>query len=196
MIFAPIGHITPKQDHAVLAALAEAAGEFCDPDDPISRIAIEVGSWVGSTALTIAPHMDRLYCIDTFQGTPGTRLEPIADEMNKEVEGVFRFFCRNMGSDLLLSKVFPCVGTSREWAFVFPTIKACFVFLDGDHAYEAVKEDIQMWAPKCSHILCGHDYSEHFPDVMRAVQECFPADVINVQGTVWWVDLTTHPFVL
>lgn len=36
-----------------------------------------------------------------------------------------------------------------------------FVFIDGNHNYEAVKKDIEMWAPKIREggWLCGHDYN-------------------------------------
>ena len=41
-----------------------------------------------------------------------------------------------------------------------------FVFIDGEHTYEAVVEDIAAWAPKVKPggLLCGHDYANYqFP---------------------------------
>lgn len=48
-----------------------------------------------------------------------------------------------------------------------------FVYIDGNHTYEYVKKDIELWYPKVKNkgILGGHDYTERFPDVVRAVNE-------------------------
>ena len=49
-----------------------------------------------------------------------------------------------------------------------------FVFIDGEHTYEAAKSDIEAWCPKvCSGgLLMGHDYDrQRFPGVCRAVDE-------------------------
>lgn len=52
-----------------------------------------------------------------------------------------------------------------------------FAFIDADHSYEGVKEDIKAWAPKLkpNGLLCGHDWDhpEHKEEwgVRRAVEE-------------------------
>jgi len=45
------------------------------------------------------------------------------------------------------------------------------VFIDGDHSYVAVREDIQAWRPflRPGGILAGHDY--HLDSVITAVHE-------------------------
>jgi len=59
-----------------------------------------------------------------------------------------------------------------------------FAFVDGDHRYEAVKEDIQAWSLKVKKngLLAGHDYVDPLPTkyakgrypqgVKKAVDEC------------------------
>ena len=66
------------------------------------------------------------------------------------------------------------------------------VFIDANHTYEHVKEDIEAWYPKVREggILAGHDWCEGFPGVAQAVHEYFtPRDkvVLLTHNTVWYV---------
>jgi predicted O-methyltransferase YrrM len=47
------------------------------------------------------------------------------------------------------------------------------VYIDGDHAYESVKQDIAAWLPKIRKggILAGHDYGAGWAGVKKAVDE-------------------------
>lgn len=174
-----MGHVTPEYDHRVLEELARKTAGWT---------AIEVGSWVGSTALTLASHFDQVFCIDTFQGSPGTHLETYAEAANTdEVDGIFRVFCHNVRPHLM-AKIFPCVGRSTEWAFSWP-YSVDLVFIDADHEYEAVRQDVEAWKPHCHGILCGHDYSRQFPGVVKAVDEAFTPEQLHWKGNVWWVDM-------
>lgn len=63
-----------------------------------------------------------------------------------------------------------------------------FVFIDADHSYESVKEDIQHWAPKVrpGGWIGGHDYNKKWPGVIRAVDEAYGARVKTYQpGSIW-----------
>jgi len=53
-----------------------------------------------------------------------------------------------------------------------------FVYIDGDHSYEAVLSDIKAWLPKIKHpgLIAGHDYGV-IPDVTKAVHEMLPRGV-------------------
>ena len=48
-----------------------------------------------------------------------------------------------------------------------------FIYIDGNHQYSSVKDDIMTWMPKIKDtgIISGHDYS--WPTVKRALDECF-----------------------
>lgn len=62
------------------------------------------------------------------------------------------------------------------------------VFIDAIHLYEEVKKDISAWMLKVKNegILCGDDYIEQFPGVIRAVDEMFGDNKIVKDG-VWSV---------
>jgi predicted nuclease of predicted toxin-antitoxin system len=59
-----------------------------------------------------------------------------------------------------------------------------FVFIDGDHSYESVKNDIKYWEPivKENGLIMGHDYN--WGDVARAVGENF-TEVWIMSDNVW-----------
>lgn len=51
-----------------------------------------------------------------------------------------------------------------------------FVFLDADHSYEGIRQDITLWWPLVAPggLLCGHDYNHpQIGEVKRAVDELF-----------------------
>ncbi len=63
------------------------------------------------------------------------------------------------------------------------------VFVDAEHDYDNVKKDILMWEPliKENGIICGHDYASREKGVMKAVNEIYGENNIEVihPGSVW-----------
>jgi len=79
--------------------------------------------------------------------------------------------------------------TSEEAAATVPG-QFDIVFIDANHAYEYVKQDIQLWSPRVRNggLLAGHDYrSRSWPGVSRAVDELLPGAVVSGKnkGDVW-----------
>lgn len=67
-----------------------------------------------------------------------------------------------------------------------------FIFIDADHVYEAVIQDIRAFLPKMKPgaIMSGHDYNHHHPGVIRAVDEVFagnPTFKYDATQDVWQV---------
>lgn len=60
------------------------------------------------------------------------------------------------------------------------------VFLDADHSYEAVKDEI-AWAKRIGvPMICGHDYRNPLGfGVTRAVDEAF-TEGVKTAGMIWW----------
>lgn len=90
--------------------------------------------------------------------------------------------------------------TSVECSKLIEDNSIDLVFIDADHSYESVKEDIEHWISKVRKggILSGHDYSTEHKEcfgVVKAVDEIFKTnvnleleqepdgDLINI----WWL---------
>ena len=92
-----------------------------------------------------------------------------------------------------------------QW-LVMPSVEAAksvddksldYAFIDAEHTYKAVKQDVEAWLPKVKTggLLIGHDYTRRFKGVKQAVQERFGAnlkrDSMFVRfGDVWYVEVT------
>ncbi len=64
-----------------------------------------------------------------------------------------------------------------------------FMYIDGNHKYEAVKEDILGWLPKIKSngIIAGHDYNHAYEGVIQAVNEIFGKDNIQLFPDSSWM---------
>lgn len=58
------------------------------------------------------------------------------------------------------------------------------VFIDGDHSYETVSQDIAGAKRMGAKVIGGHDYVAEIPGVLRAVEEHFPG-ATHRAGTAW-----------
>lgn len=87
--------------------------------------------------------------------------------------------------------------TSLEAAGLFAECSVDAVFLDADHTYEAVRDDLVAWSPKIASkgVLCGHDFG-HPRDrrgswgVGRAVREFAVKHSLTIRlhkDTIWSV---------
>lgn len=149
---------------------------------------IEVGSWIGATALALAdsvPEEVEVHCVDTWEGSVNDITGPMVRGIGRE--RLLRLFCKNVNFRLFCS-VFPHVGTSEFWASVWPW-QADLIFLDADHKYESVLQDIRVWTPhvRLGGILCGHDLGEGFPGVEQAVSETGPFE--RAGESIWFRQL-------
>lgn len=185
---------TPPADLVALQHLVRLVAAEGNHDTFWDANLLEVGSWAGRTALAMARASDdyllRVFCVDHWHGSPNDITLELARRHTPEQ--VFRTFCANAG-ELLFKRIFPCRGSSLEWAAIWrqglPTLD--LVFLDGDHDYQAVREDILAWRPhvRPGGILCGHDYGlPQFTGVTSAVDELLP-DRRTGGNSLWWVRL-------
>lgn len=77
--------------------------------------------------------------------------------------------------------------TSIDASGLFEDESFDFVYLDGNHEYESIKADIELWLPKIKSggWLGGHDYYHTFPGVIKAVNEKFGKNIKIFADTSW-----------
>lgn len=66
-----------------------------------------------------------------------------------------------------------------------------FIYIDGDHSYEAVIQDIELYYPKVKSggIIGGHDFAISHLGVCKAVMEFVQKNNLKLQGHIhdWWI---------
>lgn len=148
-----------------------------------SRIA-ELGSYKGRSTLALALNTSGwVLAVDHWRGPSNVILSDF--ERGK----LFSDFKRNLGK-LIGTKVF--IHNADLSAYTpesnFPLVPYDMIFIDADHSYESVKYDIEIWSPHLAPggLLCGHDYADFDPGVIRAVNELVPGVQVAPNTTIWF----------
>jgi hypothetical protein len=142
---------------------------------------VEVGTWRGRSAAFMAveianstmAHRIRFDCVDTWQGSTD---EPEHQQDPSVVnDTLYEEFLANM---LPVQGYYQALRmASTAAAKTYPDQSLDLVFIDAQHTYEAVREDILAWWPKVrvGGIIAGHDYNhEGDHGVGKAVRELLP----------------------
>jgi hypothetical protein len=134
---------------------------------------IEVGSWCGSGASVMAKYFDKVTCIDPWEPTANTI------SARYSMEDVEKEFDKVMAKHSNIRKV----KARIENVALFPT--DC-IYIDADHHYKHVKENIEQCLPFCEMFIAGHDYwLKKFPGVVKAVNERFKKPDKIFSDTSW-----------
>lgn len=159
---------------------------------------VEIGSWAGRSAALMAVEIYnsgkdiKFDCIDPWiDGGVDLR-----DTEHRKLLGdvpLLEQFKNNMRDVIHL--VNPIQGYSVEVSKQYADKSLNFIMIDGDHTYEAVRDDIVAWLPKMKEgsIISGDDYG--WPGVKQAVDEAFGtrAQVYGSpnknfkMGSQWWM---------
>lgn len=119
-------------------------------------IGVEIGVESGGNAASILESLNvvRLYLIDSWEGKFAPLFETVKD--------------RFKGDERVVILKNSSVEGSKKIAELLD-----FVYIDGDHSCEAVKQDIGVWSEKVKvgGFVCGHDYTERWLGIRKAVLE-------------------------
>jgi hypothetical protein len=152
---------------------------------------VEIGAWKGKSVCYAAVEIINsgknitLDSVDTWEGSPG---EPVLMNDKSVVEGtLYDEFITNI--EPVKHIVTPVRMSSVEAAKQYADKSLFFVFIDGSHLYEAVKEDILAWLPKVKSggFIGGHDIDqpEEFNGVRKAVDELIGEKNIIIYNKGW-----------
>jgi methyltransferase family protein len=137
----------------------------------------------------------------------GRGLVYLAKKSNFEVYGVDQFIRTEMPyhtddvttdtefHEACLRSLIKCDALKRTTLIHLPSERAVTLFddhyfdcvyLDGNHSYEAIANDISLWKPKVKHggILSGDDYIQPWGGVIKAVDELL--EDRHLIGQAWW----------
>lgn len=151
----------------------------------ISQV-IEIGSYLGRSAVFFASRVLETLCIDPFVMWPDL-IERKELSMH-EGEDFYDKFLDNIKHAMKFgpntSSIKATRKTSEQAFYDNPDLYADLIYIDGQHDYESVKNDIRMWGLRAKKVICGDDYDVHWPGVMQAVDEAYPDRV--VEGNFWY----------
>lgn len=150
-------------------------------------VVAEIGSWMGKSSMVIARGLkDRgggvLYCIDPFNADgDAASLEDYAQRSARVGGGLLGQFRRNVERAGVAGLITPLPGYSHDVIRTFRE-PLDFLFIDGNHEYEAVKKDFFDWTPlvKPGGVVAFHDVS--FNNLDTGPQRLIREEVLNCPG--------------
>jgi len=119
-------------------------------------VIVEIGAWKGRSTICLGKgsktgNQVKIYSIDPHKSTS---LHKVTNCLDTYAE-----FLKNIQIAEVDDVILPIVKTSQEAAETFNE-PIQFLFIDGEHDYENVKLDLQLWYPKLIYggLIAFHDY--------------------------------------
>lgn len=156
---------------------------------------IEVGCKDGANAARVLAACPDLHYtgIDPWQSAPERKeLAVRMDDVGAETYTSWNFdeIAKRFGENAkpFGARVHMLRMTSVEAARHIADRSTDLIFIDGAHDEANVTADIRAWLPKVrpGGVLCGHDYQQKAPGVMRGVAACFNLLDIALAGDSVW----------
>ena len=148
---------------------------------------VEVGVYKGEHAQKIYNYLNikKLYLVDPFKVYKDYIQEKIYNHVDQKEHDENYLKVKKKFSKFKNVEIIRM--TSIEASKKFENNSLDFVYLDGDHSYDAVKLDLQSWYPKLKEfgVMCGDDYGHiSGTGVVKAVNEfAFDKKVIPIYGS-------------
>lgn len=138
-----------------------------------SRRVVEIGTLFGFTAKRIvAETQAKVIAVDNFSWNPFGMPANLHEAFTREI----------LATELKSGHVELVRTDAQEFLKTLRDVD--FVFLDGDHRYEAVKAEIELVKSAGVKVIAGHDYDNALFGVTRAVEETL-GKPDEVAGMCW-----------
>ncbi len=166
MINLEIPGFCPQPQLATLAVLAQSV--------PPNGSIVEVGCLFGRSAFTWASSSKesvKIYCIDPWDEKSMPAYTGFSMKRGT-YQGLIKNTKENFLNNLSLfqNKI---VAIQQKSPLAHWDLSVDIVYLDGDHTYTSVKDDIVFWSQflGSKSIICGDDYTAEFSGLVEAVDE-------------------------
>lgn len=124
--------------------------------NPYPEVAVEVGSFKGEFAKEICKVWDgTLYMVDVWRGLGDEYMDASNHNIHTSAYADAMQNIKGFEDRAVMIRADSALGSN-----MFPDDYLDFVYIDANHAYNFVKEDIRLWYPKVKKggYLIGHDY--------------------------------------
>ena len=168
-------------------------------DLPANAQVVEVGSWMGASTCFIAGGLKgegaKIFAVDNFQGLSTCGEDSAWYNRHFKQLGAnstLEIFRANFAALGFTARSEPVVSDSLAAAQTLAPKRGTidFIFIDGDHSYDACKADIVAWTPfvKRGGVVAFHDFGSRADGVTRAIFEEIKAgrfaEIVGVAGTI------------
>lgn len=161
-------------------------------------VGAEIGVCDGASSLYLLEHIKniQLFCVDPYtmyqQKYDGSESRQHSHKKQSDFDAQYKRVKSKL--DKFGDKVDLIRKTSVEAAEKIEDDSLDFVFIDANHLYDSVKQDILTWLPKVKVgcILLGHDYNkndkDHLKNTCKVVDEIFQPEQLNFGAdNCWWI---------
>jgi hypothetical protein len=151
---------------------------------------IEIGSWVGASAIHMAKCLKannindfQILCVDTFLGSNASLwIENFinVDNVFQEQYNQFNINVTNFGFNENISAL-PMTSSSAAELCQILNVQVDLIYIDAGHQEKEVYDDLNDWWPISTKMVFGDDYSETWSGVKKAVNRFAQEKNINFQ---------------
>ena len=173
-------------------------------------VGVEIGVFKGENARNLIDNLnvEKIYLIDSYERLY-IKSEEVAPSIIMEEESEYSVFIeKDHNFDGIIYNFERChdiaKGNLKKFSDRTSFIKKRssdavndvsnnidFIYVDGNHNYEYVKQDIELYFPKLKKggVMAGHDFSAGYLGVARAVLEYSDANGLKIEGCSydWWI---------